>query len=135
MNLQVFLPVKGFESRYKISSTGEVYSIKAKRLLKPRLNNRGYLCVELWVNYQRKAAKVHRLVAETFVENPNNFKEVNHKDGNKLNNSANNLEWCSRSQNVKHAYAIGLRFARKGVPRRKEECRGQPASSYLDRKD
>ena len=56
--------------------------------------------------YQRR---VHRLVAETFIDNPNNYKEVNHIDGNKHNNSVKNLEWCTRSHNVKHAYDNNLK--------------------------
>ena len=60
-----------------------------------------------------KRYKVHRLVAITFVENPNSFTEVNHKDGNKLNNTVNNLEWCTRSQNVKHSYDTKLKRGSK----------------------
>ncbi len=61
------------------------------------------------VNHNRKYYLVHRLVAETFIPNPNKFKDVNHKDGNKLNNNVNNLEWCTRSYNLIHAYNNGLK--------------------------
>jgi len=110
MDLQNFRPIKDFEDRYFVSVNGEVYSKKTKRLLKPLENEKGYLSVELWRNYKRVVKKIHRLVAETFLENPRNLKEINHKDGNKQNNRAENLEWCTRSENLKHAYKMGLRI-------------------------
>ena len=108
LNFDEFTPIRGYEERYYISKFGDVYSTKSKRLLKPFKNEHGYLVVELWCNYQRKSVKLHRLVAETFLENPNALKEINHKDGNKENNCVENLEWCTRSENLKHAYKIGL---------------------------
>jgi hypothetical protein len=116
VGLQDFVPIKGYENRYLVSISGEIYSIKTKKLLKQMQTEKGYLVVELWVNYKRKSVKVHRLVAETFIENPFGKKEINHKDGNKSNNHVNNLEWCSRTENMKHAYKTGLRTSRKGVP-------------------
>lgn len=107
--------VKGFETRYLVSTDGKVYSTKTKKFLKPLQNEKDYLHVELWLNYKRKTAKIHRLVAETFLENPCGLKEINHKDGNKQNNHVSNLEWCTRSENMKHAYKTGLRPSRKGV--------------------
>jgi hypothetical protein len=58
--------------------------------------------------------KVHRLVAETFIPNSNNKNQINHIDGNKLNNSINNLEWCTASENIKHAFKIGLKKQKIG---------------------
>lgn len=125
MELSNFRPIKGFEDRYLISHNGEVYSKKSKRLLKPLENKKGYLSIELWANYKRTVKKIHRLVAETFIDNPLEKKEINHIDGNKQNNHVSNLEWCSRSENVKHAYTAGLRISRKGVPlgKRKKHIR------------
>jgi hypothetical protein len=68
----------------------------------------------LRVHFARKNFLVHRLVAIAFIENPNNWKEVNHKDGNKAHNHEDNLEWTTRSLNLKHAFAIGLCKPRRG---------------------
>lgn len=116
MTEEVWKPVNDYEKRYSVSNKGRVYSHKSKRCLKPFENEKGYLSIELWCDYKRKVVKVHRLVAETFLENPLLRKEVNHKDGNKRNNVVENLEWCTRSENLLHAYATGLKKpARKGV--------------------
>ena len=63
-------------------------------------------------NGYRQSIKIHRLIALAYCPNPNGHKEVNHKDGNKLNNHASNLEWVSRSENLRHAHALGLRSSR-----------------------
>ena len=104
-----FVPIKGYEEMYVISKEGKLYSLRRGRFLKPFRNEKGYLVVELCKNGTRRSCKLHRLVAETFVANPKGHTEVNHKDGNKTNNCAKNLEWCSRSENIKHAYDLGLR--------------------------
>lgn len=113
VGLNEFMPIKGYEGKYLISKCGDVYSLRSKKVLKPFVNEKGYSVVELWNNYNRRSAKVHRLVAETFIPNPNCRTEINHKDGNKGNNRAENLEWCTRSENLKHAYALGLRTPNK----------------------
>lgn len=76
------------------------------RVLKPRLTNCGYLSVAVYICGKQKALTIHRLVAECFV--PGRADTVNHKDGNKKNNCAENLEWCSRSENSRHAIRMGL---------------------------
>lgn len=112
--MEGFIPVEGFEGKYLVSNDGRVYSTKTKKLLKPMKNEKGYLCVELRRNHTRKVMRIHRLVAGAFIPNSNNFNEVNHKDGDKENNSVANLEWCTRSQNMKHAYLLGLRIPCRG---------------------
>lgn len=67
-----------------------------------------YKIVQLWKNNVAKQFQVHRLVAQAFIPNPYNLPQVNHKDGNKLNNCVDNLEWCDNSYNQKHAYTNGL---------------------------
>ncbi len=68
----------------------------------------GYPCVNLAKNNKHYVARIHRLIAETFINNPESKPQVNHKDGNKLNYSISNLEWVTRSENVRHAFQSGL---------------------------
>lgn len=89
----------------RIGSRG--YIVKS-RILKPRLNNSGYLRVSLNLTGKNKFYFVHRLVAGCFVENILNKEQVNHKDGNKRNNHYSNLEWTTRSENNIHAFKLGL---------------------------
>lgn len=106
--------VKGFPN-YEISTLGRLRN-KHGRLLKPRLQNSGYYFYSLYDgrgrDYQTQRT-VHRLVAEHFIDNPTNLSDVNHIDGNKMNNSVSNLEWLSHSDNVKDSFAKE-RKTRKG---------------------
>ena len=90
--------IKIGDCEYGITSCGRVYSFQAKRFMKTRFNNNGYERVNL--NGTDKL--VHRLVAEAYIDNPDNLPEVNHKDKNRTNNSVNNLEWCTRQENVEY---------------------------------
>lgn len=107
----------GYEGIYKISNLGRIQSLPRKRvkgkMLNPAKNNRGYLRVALCFEGKVRYDSVHRLVAETFIENPKNLPEVNHIDGNKLNNNVANLEWVTKGQNQIHAYKTGLRKTTK----------------------
>ena len=98
---EVWCPVKNYESLYAVSDQGRVKSVGygKERILKPGRNSRGYLQVNLWKNGEMKPYRIHRLVAQTFIQNPYNLPEVNHKDENKENNSVQNLEWCDRKYN------------------------------------
>lgn len=94
---------------YAVSNLGNVKNIKTGKLLKQKNNGKGYLNVDLYSNSKSQRFYVHRLVALAFIKNEKNFKEINHIDGNKQNNIFNNLEWCSRSANNKHAWTKSLR--------------------------
>lgn len=89
---------------YLITEDGKVYNKKWKRYVKPQLNGRGYYRVYI----AGKMRFVHRLVAEKYIPNPENKPQVNHKDGNKLNNNVNNLEWVTSKENSIHALKNGL---------------------------
>lgn len=116
--------IKNYENLYQISNFGRIKSksritnvgiknvkqcLRQERLLKIQKLTKGYCGVRLYKNKIGKTFKIHRLVAEHFIDNPNNYKQVNHIDGNKENNRFDNLEWCTCEQNMKHSYKIGLR--------------------------
>lgn len=93
--------IEGYEGLYQVSNYGRVKSLwfGREKILKGGKNARGYLVVGLWKDGKRVMKKVHRLVAEAFLENPQNLLEVNHKDEDKTNNSVSNLEFCDRKYN------------------------------------
>ena len=84
---------------YAISTFGDVLSIKKQKILKSAINGAGYLHVILCDNGIRKNVRVHRLVAEAFLDNPNNYEMIDHIDRNRTNNNIDNLRWVDRSQN------------------------------------
>ena len=94
--------------RYEVSSYGRVRNSYTGKLLKPGVHKQGYLLVWLCENGTRYAKSVHRLVAEAFIQNPNNKPQVNHKNGDKTDNNVKNLEWVTGSENTIHAYRTSL---------------------------
>ncbi len=91
--------------KYKVSNNGRV---KSSKIILALSINAGYYALRLVGDDDRRGLKVHRLVAKAFIPNPENKPCVNHKDGNKLNNNVDNLEWCTYSENTIHALKIGL---------------------------
>ncbi|MBD3878207.1 MAG: HNH endonuclease [Quinella sp. 1Q5] len=98
-------------SGYQVSNFGRVKSFhKGKvKILKPQLNQHGYLYVQLRTEKKIKPFRIHRLAAQCFIPNPEEKAQVNHIDGNKFNNHVSNLEWCTPSDNQRHAVITGLR--------------------------
>lgn len=96
---------------YIIQEDGRIWSTKTNRFLKYSLGKTGYYHTILRINGKSKCFDVHRLVAIKFCKNDHNFSQVNHIDGNKLNNHFLNLEWCTGSYNMKHSFALGLHTA------------------------
>ena len=92
-------PIKGWEDKYSITNDGRVYSYFSNKYLKPVFDKDGYATVNLSRDNIVRKYKIHRLVAETFVDNPNNKQEVNHKDFNRSNNWFENLEWVTQEEN------------------------------------
>ena len=96
-------------THYYISSEGKLFNKKTQCWYKGRVSDTGYLTYVLRFNNKQYSKQAHRLVAEAFLENSNNLSIVNHKDGNKLNNNVENLEWVTQSQNVQHTVDNNLR--------------------------
>ena len=99
----------GYEDLYKISTTGSVIGKKYNRELKSFINKDGYRRITLCKEGKTKNFFLHRLVAQHFIDNESNKPQVNHIDGDKLNNTVINLEWVTCSENHKHAFSIGLK--------------------------
>ena len=119
--MEIWKPMFGFEHRYEISSFGRIKSLPKKekfrgsyrnreaKLMRARLSHNGYLHLSLRTDDGKyQTHRVSRLVAQTFIPNPDNKSQVNHIDGNKLNNTVENLEWCTPKENTQHAIKIGL---------------------------
>lgn len=97
-----FRPIKGYEGLYEVSNLGNVRNVKTGRILKSFDNKRGYLTIRLSKNGKSSKFYIHRLVAEAFISNPNNYPVINHKDEIKTNNSIDNLEWCTQKYNINY---------------------------------
>lgn len=111
----IWKDVKGLENNYKISNTGLLYSKKFKRILKTSKDGNGYLSFHSITNYGEHILRIHRLVATHFLEYIEGKNYVNHKDGNKINNNVDNLEWCTPSENTKHSLKTKLSKIEKPV--------------------
>jgi hypothetical protein len=100
--VKIMTPIKGYEN-YSVDIDGRIYNTKTGRALKPSQSANGYYRVSLRKNGKTKTVYVHRIVAETFIKNPNGYIEVNHIDENKANNAVDNLQWIDHKANINHA--------------------------------
>lgn len=135
--------IRGYENKYIISNYGEIISlprykknnsklqyVEPKEILRYTNSTNGYVYVQLCKDGDCKNIRLHRLVAETFIPNPRNLPQVNHKDGNKENNCVNNLEWCTNQENVKHAYKIGLAKSKNKIKVNQYDLNGKFIKQY-----
>lgn len=115
---EIWKDIIGFEGLYKISNLGRVKNYKEK-LLKYCIDTRGYYKLTLCKDKKRYDKTVHRLIAENFIDNPENKPCVNHINSNRLDNRIHNLEWVTYSENNKHAHKFGNA---KAVNKKKIQC-------------
>lgn len=126
---EIWKDIKGYEGLYQVSNLGNVRSVDRVvnykdgrkrlwkgRILKPKKDRYGYLLCDLCKKSKVKTITIHRLVAETFLPNPNNLPEINHKDENKDNNCVSNLEFCSHLYNMRFGTAIQRRVEKVSKP-------------------
>jgi hypothetical protein len=126
---EIWVDIVGYEGVYSVSNLGRVASHHwgKHRLLHPRINNKGYLLVNLCKNGTLKTFKVHILVGKHFLVNPDGLSEINHKDEDKSNNRFDNLEWCTRSYNVNY----GTRIARQRLTLTKPVCQYDKYGQFI----
>ena len=129
--------IKGYEGKYQVSNLGRVKSLKdnhgnyREKILDIKPNKKGYLRIELSLYGKKKKFQVHRLVAQSFIPNPNNLPEVNHKDENKQNNCVYNLEWCTHQYNSNY----GTRILRaSNTHKGKKHLSNSYSNNYCSRK-
>lgn len=112
MSNEIFKDIKGYEGLYQVSNLGNIKSLHCnkEKIMKPtiRSKNYQYYFVGLLKDGKRKYFAIHRLVAMMFIPNPNNYEQVDHLDGNKLNNNVENLEWVTSKENTNRAWGKGL---------------------------
>lgn len=131
---EVWKDIKGYEGLYEVSNLGRVRRCDAEIERKNRWNGKtnlvwkghivkthtsrrsGYTSVGLCKDGVHSVIRLHRVVAQAFLDNPDNLPQINHKDGNKTNNAVSNLEWCTASYNQLHAYKTGLNHGWKSKP-------------------
>lgn len=105
---EIWKEIKEYGGKYKVSNNGRIKNMMTNNLVPQNISNSGYYRVGLYLNNKSKNKEVHRIVAETFIDNPENKIEVNHIDGNKLNNNVDNLEWVTHKENINHAWKNNL---------------------------
>lgn len=96
--------IDGYGEKYIVTRDSEIFNTNNNKNICKWVDNVGYYQVRLYLNGKKKSYRLHRLIAEKFIDNPYELPFVNHKDGNKLNNDLSNLEWCDNATNTQHGY-------------------------------
>lgn len=133
MDIKEWHPIPNYEGLYEINMAGQIRSLHKRNyqnLIKQKIDRAGYITVTLCKKGKSSTYFMHRLLAITYIPNPTNRPQINHINGNKLDNSLENLEWVTPQENIKHAFLLGL------IPRRKiavvDNCTGQKFESTRD---
>lgn len=130
--MEFWKSIEGTKGFIQVSAEGKVRSLLSgtPRILKTSIDNKGYHRIRVTIEREKKTFKLHREVAKAFIPNPDNKPQVNHKDGNKNNNSATNLEWVTNKENCNHAIKNGLWDSVLEGSRRENESRKKPIIGY-----
>ena len=134
--MEVWKDIEGYEGKYQVSNEGRVRSlydrgVKREKILSLLNHNCGYLVITLSLNGVHKRYLVHRLVAMAFIDNPNGYEFVNHKDENKKNNNVENLEWCTKSYNAIYYLNKDPKRKIEYANRFRDKTTNKPISPYV----
>ena len=119
---EIWKDIKGYEGLYQVSNNGNIRACKKvdlrgwnrkERSMSAQISDHGYYSIILHKDYIKRSFLVHRLVAEAFIENPNEYPVINHKDEDQLNNNMDNLEWCTQKYNVNYGTSQARRIAKR----------------------
>lgn len=141
---EIWKDIPGYEGYYQISNLGRVRSVKRKikysneifhsydgKILKNKLGKQGYFYIKLCIHKKYKNIKIHNLISNAFIPNIENKPEINHKNGIRTDNRIENLEWCTRSENILHAYRVLNRTKNKPLLGKKGE--NHPISKKINK--
>lgn len=106
--MEIWKDIEEYKGKYQASNIGNIKNMITNKVLKQYIGSNGYYRIGLYKDKKTKVFEVHRLITKTFIDNVENKKEVNHIDGNKLNNNINNLEWVTHKENINHAWKTKL---------------------------
>lgn len=126
------VPVPGFEGLYEVDTNGDVFSLRKNKKMAPTKTNVGYYEIHLYKDGKRTVKTIHRLVAETFIPNPERLPQINHKDETRTNNAVSNLEWCDQKYNLNYG-TVNERMSRSQKGRIQSKEKSLRHSDFMKR--
>lgn len=145
---EVWKDIKGYEGSYQVSNLGRIKSLERdvicnnngatrkvkEKILHPSMSSKGYMHIKLGIGGIKCTKRVHRLVAEAFIPNPNKYPVINHKDCNRTNNCIDNLEWCTYQYNVQYTFKMGYKDSLETRMKKSNSHKGMKLSEETKRK-